>query len=185
MSYLEYIKETEIAIAAMNSCAESIESALVKLIEAVEGGKSIFLCGNGGSAGDAQHWAAELVGIFRRPGKPIRAISLTTDTSVISSIANDLSWDEVYSRQLLALGAKCDVLLAISTSGNSANVLNAIKSAKELGIYTILISGGDGGKMREFAELAILAPSDRTEVIQHIHLTIGHYLTGCLADRFR
>jgi len=173
--YLEYLKETEFVFTQMKQCSSEIEMALEKLCETVQNQKSIFLCGNGGSAGDAQHWAAELVGIFRGSGKPIRAQSLTTDTSVISSIANDISWDEVYSRQLLALGSASDVLIAISTSGNSANVLRAITVAAELGIFTILVSGGDGGKMKNLSDLSILVPSETTEIIQHAHLTIGHY----------
>jgi len=185
LSYLEYLKETVSAFSEMKRCSQEIEVALQKLEETVHSKGTILLCGNGGSAGDAQHWAAELVGIFRGPGKPIRAISLTTDTSVISSIANDVSWNEVYSRQLLALGSVGDVLIAISTSGNSENVVEAIKMAKKIGIFSILVTGGDGGKMIDFADLSIVAPSTKTEVIQHIHLTVGHYLTGALADRFR
>ena len=185
MKYLDYLKETEIVFSKMDACSENIGDALKKLEETVSNNRTILLCGNGGSAGDAQHWAAELVGIFRGPGKPIRAISLTTDTSVISSIANDISWEEVYSRQLLALGSAGDTLIAISTSGNSRNVFKAVETAKEVGIFTILVSGGDGGMMRDLADLSLLVPSVKTEVIQHAHLTIGHYLTGSLADRFR
>jgi len=185
MNYLEYLTETKQVFEHMDECSESIELSLELLISAVENQKTILLCGNGGSAADAQHWAAELMGIFRGNGKPIRAISLTTDTSVVSSIANDISWNDVYSRQLLAHGNIGDVLIAISTSGNSSNVLSAIQTARELGMLSILVSGGNGGKMKEFSNVSIIVPSSRTEIIQHAHLTIGHYLTGALADRFR
>lgn len=185
MRYLEYLTETKEVFEQMSVCSESIELSLELLIKAVENQKTILLCGNGGSAADAQHWAAELIGVFRGNGKPIRAISLTTDTSVVSSIANDISWNDVYSRQLLAHGGIGDVLIAISTSGNSSNVLSAIKIAKELGMFSILVSGGSGGQMKEVANISIIVPSNRTEIIQHAHVTIGHYLTGALADRFR
>ena len=185
MNYLEYLKETVQMFEQMDVCSKDIESSLEFLAAAVEKQKTIFLCGNGGSAADSQHWAAELMGIFRGNGKPIRALSLTTDTSVVSSIANDISWEEVYSRQLLAHGKSGDVLIAISTSGNSLNVLSALQTARELDMLSILVSGGSGGKMKEFANVAIVVPSSKTEIIQQAHLTIGHYLTGALADRFR
>jgi len=185
VNYLEYLKETVQMFEQMDVCSKDIESSLEFLAAAVEKQKTIFLCGNGGSAADSQHWAAELMGIFRGNGKPIRALSLTTDTSVVSSIANDISWEEVYSRQLLAHGKSGDVLIAISTSGNSLNVLSALQTARELDMLSILVSGGSGGKMKEFANVAIVVPSSKTEIIQQAHLTIGHYLTGALADRFR
>ena len=185
MNYLEYLTETTQMFTQMEACSEDIEVSLDLLTAAVENQNVILLCGNGGSAADAQHWAAELMGVFRGSGKPIRALSLTTDTSVVSSIANDISWNEVYSRQLLAHGKNGDVLIAISTSGNSSNVLSAIKTAKELRMHSILVSGGNGGQMKDVADVSIIVPSYKTEVIQHAHLTIGHYLTGALADRFR
>ena len=185
MKYLDYLEETKAAFSAMQSCQASIEEVLEALILTIESNKTIFFCGNGGSAADSQHWAAELVGIFRAPGKPIRALSLTTDTSVISSIANDIDWADVYSRQLMALGSKGDVLIGISTSGNSSNVYKAVEMANAIGIKSILVTGGDGGKIKEISDISIIAPSAKTEIIQHIHLTIGHYLTGSLADRFR
>jgi len=183
--FLEYLEETKLVFDNMNTCSGNIELALETLSKAVEKKRNIFLCGNGGSAGDAQHWAAELVGVFRGTGKPIRAQSLTTDTSVISSIANDLSWEEVYSRQLMAFGTAGDILIAISTSGNSANVLRAMEVAAELNMVTVLVSGADGGAMRGIANVSILVPSTKTEIIQHAHLVIGHYLTGSLAERYR
>jgi D-sedoheptulose 7-phosphate isomerase len=185
MKYLEYLTETKEVFDQMAVCSENIELSLELLIKAVENQNKILLCGNGGSAADAQHWAAELMGVFRGNGKPIKAISLTTDTSVVSSIANDISWNEVYSRQLLAHGSPGDILIAISTSGNSPNVFRAIETAKELGMFSILVSGCRGGKMKELSSVSIIVPSSRTEIIQHAHLTIGHYLTGALADRFR
>lgn len=185
MNYLGYLKETMQMFEQMDVCSAEIESSLGLLAAAVENQKTIFFCGNGGSAADSQHLTAELMGIFRGDGKPIRALSLTTDTSVVSSIANDISWNEIYSRQLLAHGKIGDVLIAISTSGNSSNVLSALQTARKLDMVSILLSGGGGGKMKELANVAIVVPSSKTEIIQHAHLTIGHYLTGALADRYR
>ena len=185
MSYLEYLTETSSVIELMKDQGLEVENALAHLVSTVERQGTIFFCGNGGSAADSQHWAAELVGDFRSPGKPIRALSLTTDTSIISSIANDVSWDEVYSRQLDAMGDEGDVLIAISTSGNSSNLIEAVKMARAKKITSLLISGGTGGKLLEISDIAIVVPSCKTEIIQHMHITIGHYLTGCLAERFR
>jgi len=139
-------------------------------------GGTIFWAGNVGSAADSQHLAAELVGRFKNNRKALRSVALTTDTSVLTCIANDYSYDDIFSRQLEALGRDGDVLVAISTSGNSENVSRALISAKELGVKTIALLGKDGGKAKELADLSIVIPSNSTARIQEAHILIGHIL---------
>jgi D-sedoheptulose 7-phosphate isomerase len=150
-----------------------------KLITACLGsGHKVMLCGNGGSAADAQHIAAEFVGLlnqdFPRPG--LAAIALTTDTSVLTSYANDFGYGGVFERQVQALGNFDDVLIGISTSGNSENVLRAIRYARAHGIKTIALTGEDGGKLGEAAENVLRAPSRATQFVQEVHIMTGHIL---------
>lgn len=139
------------------------------------GGKLIFF-GNGGSAADAQHLATELVVRFERDRAPIAALALTTDTSALTAIGNDFGFDAIFSRQVAALGSERDVAIAISTSGESPNVLEGVKQARSVGIRTIALTGKGGGKLREVADLSLVVPSDRTARIQEMHLLIGHAL---------
>lgn len=160
-----------------STCMGSIETAAGVLLDAVKNGHTLFWCGNGGSAGQAQHLSAELVGGFHdhhRP--PIKSISLTTDTSFITAWSNDTSYDTIFSRQLEGLGTSGDVLLALTTSGNSKNVLEALKAAKTHGITSILITGRDGGKAVSLADHVIIIPSDETQHIQEGHILVGHIL---------
>ena len=138
--------------------------------------RKLLICGNGGSAADAQHLAAEFVNRFMLERPPLPALALTTDSSVITSIGNDYSFDEIFSKQVKALGQPGDVLLAISTSGNSENVLRAVKDARNLGILTAAFTGGDGGKLRDLAELAFVVESSQTARIQDVHALAGHIL---------
>jgi len=154
----------------------SIENASIQTSESLAKGGTLFWCGNGGSAADSQHLAAELVGRFKNNRKALRSVALTTDTSVLTCIANDYSYDDIFSRQLEALGRDGDVLVAISTSGNSENVSRALISAKELGVKTIALLGKDGGKAKELADLSIVIPSNSTARIQEAHILIGHIL---------
>ena len=140
-----------------------------------QGGK-LLLCGNGGSASDSQHIAAELTGRFLKDRRPLAAVALTTDTSALTSIANDYSFDEVFSRQVLGLGRKGDCLLAISTSGNSRNVLRAVEAARAVGISVIGLLGRDGGALRALCDVALVVPSTTTARIQEAHIFIGHTL---------
>jgi D-sedoheptulose 7-phosphate isomerase len=137
-------------------------------------GKKLMLCGNGGSAADAQHIAAEFVNRFQRERQPLPALALTTDTSIITSIANDYGYDEVFSKQIEALGMKGDILLAISTSGSSGNIVSAIRAAREKGLYTAGFTGGDGGKMGSLVDIVLMVESDRTPRIQEVHILAGH-----------
>jgi D-sedoheptulose 7-phosphate isomerase len=145
------------------------------------GGKLLF-CGNGGSAADCQHLAAELTGRFVHDRRPLAALALTTDTSALTCIANDYSFEQVFVRQLRALGRPGDALVAISTSGNSPNVLAAVKAARELRMPCIGLLGRDGGHLRSRCDPAIVVPSQSTARIQEAHILIGHSLCGMLED---
>lgn len=142
--------------------------------EAMKAGRKLLVCGNGGSAADAQHLVAEFVSRLTVDRPALRAVALTTDTSILTAIGNDYSYDNVFERQVEALGLEGDVLLAISTSGNSKNCVKALKLAKEMGIRTIAYTGNNGGAMKEHAELNVVIPSDTTMNIQESHLALEH-----------
>ncbi|MCD6490522.1 MAG: D-sedoheptulose 7-phosphate isomerase [Thermodesulfobacterium sp.] len=166
-----------------------IENESKKIIEVVylakkvisKNGK-ILIFGNGGSAADAQHLAAELVNRFKKERSPMPAIALTTDTSILTAVANDYDFSEVFSKQILALGKKGDIALGISTSGKSANVISALKVAKKLGMHTVGLSGGDGGLMKELCDYLILVPSYETPRIQEGHLLFLHIFSELLEE---
>ncbi|MDE3057913.1 MAG: D-sedoheptulose 7-phosphate isomerase [Bacteroidota bacterium] len=160
------------------ACSGDISKAIDMIIAAFNRKKKILLCGNGGSAADAQHLAAEFVirlaPNLKRPGLP--AIALTTDPSNLTAGANDLGYDNVFARSVEALGNEGDVLIGISTSGNSASVNNAFAKAREKNMTTIAFLGKDGGKSKDLVDLAIIVPSDDTQRIQEGHITIGHII---------
>ena len=168
--------ETKLKIA--EQCTADISKAIDLIVQAFKNKKKILLCGNGGSAADAQHLAAEFVirlsPAIKRPGLP--AIALTTDSSNLTAGANDFGYDNVFARSVEALGNEGDVLIGISTSGNSASVNNALVRAREKKMVTIALLGKDGGKSKSFADLAIVVPSDDTQRIQEGHITIGHII---------
>ncbi len=153
-----------------------IEQAAQRCLFCLQNGRKLLLAGNGGSAADAQHLAAEFVGRFLRKRPSLAAIALTTDTSALTAIANDFGFEEVFSRQLIGLGQAGDVLLAISTSGNSPNVIKAAEAARQKGITVIGLLGNDGGKLKAACELAIVVPSQVTARIQEMHILIGHLI---------
>ena len=152
-----------------------IETVALECLETYRRKGKILLAGNGGSAADAQHIAAEFINRFQMERRPLAAFSLTTDTSVLTSIANDYSFDEIFSKQIRALGRANDVAVGISTSGNSKNVIKAVHTAKAIGIHTIGLTGR-GGTLSEIAELVFAVQSDITARIQETHMTIGHIL---------
>jgi len=154
----------------------NLVQAAEKIVLAFTSDRKLLLCGNGGSAADAQHIAAEFVNRYTLERPPLPAIALTTDTSVITSIGNDYSFDDIFSKQVKALGVEGDVLLAISTSGNSTNILSAVKDARSLGIYTIGLIGKDGGKLAGLVELALVVKNNVTPRIQEAHILAGHIL---------
>ncbi len=147
-----------------------------EICSALEGGRKILLYGNGGSAADAQHIAAEFVNRFQVERPPLAALALTTDTSVLTSIANDYAFAEVFVKQVKALGRPGDVAWGISTSGSSLNVVLALEEARALGLRTMALSGGDGGPVAGQAEAAIVVPSRNTPRIQEMHILVGHVL---------
>lgn len=138
--------------------------------------RKLMLCGNGGSAADAQHLAAEFVNRYNLERPPLPALALTTDTSVITSIANDYSFDQLFAKQIKALGVKGDLLLVLSTSGNSPNILEAVKAASGLGIYTAGLLGGDGGKLGRLVDLPLIVDSQATPRVQEAHILAGHLI---------
>jgi D-sedoheptulose 7-phosphate isomerase len=154
-----------------------------EMAKALANGGKILLCGNGGSAADAQHIAGELLSRFESERAPLPAIALTTDTSVLTAIGNDYGYDQVFERQVKGLGAKGDVLIAISTSGRSPNILKALDAARGKGVVTVGFTGRKGGEMQSRCDVLLAAPSDRTPVIQQIHITAAHIVCGLVERR--
>jgi len=176
------LKGAELRKKVAEKFADVIEEMARVIIDAFRGGHRLYIAGNGGSAADAQHIAGELVGRFRYDRAPLPAIALTTDTSVMTAIANDYGFDEIFLRQVKALVTKGDVLLAISTSGNSPNVLRAVDYAKKAGARVLALTGKDGGELARAAEKALVVPADGTWDIQEIHITVGHILCGLIEE---
>jgi D-sedoheptulose 7-phosphate isomerase len=160
-----------------------IERAAILIAEAVKAGNKLMLCGNGGSAADSQHIAAEFAGRFVKDRRPLAGLALTTDTSALTCIANDYSFDEVFARQVLGLGRAGDCLLAISTSGNSRNVIRAVEAARGASIRSIGLLGRDGGKLGGLCDLSIVVASQSTARIQEAHIFIGHTLCALVETR--
>ena len=152
---------------------EKIEDISNILVKALSSGNTIFWCGNGGSAGDSQHLAAELIGRFKDDRKPLKSIALTTDTSAITCISNDFSYNKIFERQIEGLGVEGDILVGISTSGNSENIINAIKKCKTIGVKSICLLGKDGGKVKSLADHSIIIDSNSTARIQEMHIMVG------------
>lgn len=160
-----------------------ITSIAATVFEAITRRQRLFLCGNGGSAADAQHIAAELVGRFKAERRALPAIALTTDTSILTAVANDYDFDSVFARQIEALALPGDALLAISTSGNSRNVIEAVKAAKEMGVLTIGLTGGNGGVLKTLCDQVFVAPSSNTARIQEMHILVGHMVCEVIDAR--
>lgn len=173
-----------LAVAKNFEALAQLENEVQAVIDAAEDalkrGNKIMFCGNGGSAADAQHLAAELVGRYLIDRAALPALALTVDTSALTAIANDYSYGEVFARQLAGLGQPGDVLVALSTSGNSKNVLRAIEVARDKSIRTIGLTGQSGGLMRQLCDICICVPSDRTNHIQEMHIAVGHVICGAV-----
>ena len=179
--YLQLIEQrTEESIAVkralLETQAETIANVGAALVEAMRNGKTLYLFGNGGSAGDAQHIAAELVGRFTKERRALPAVALTTNTSALTALGNDYEYAIVFARQLEAFGKPGDVVIGISTSGNSPNVVQGLLTAKELGLVTVGLTGETGGKTKAIANHCICVPSRDTARIQESHILIGHIL---------
>jgi D-sedoheptulose 7-phosphate isomerase len=167
--------------AALETIVPAIDAAGSMLAQRLQDGGKVLSCGNGGSAGDAQHFSSELLNRFEMERPPLAAVALTTDSSTLTSIANDYAYNDIFSKQVAALGTAKDVLLAISTSGNSANVIRAIDMAHDRGMGVVALTGCDGGEMAgalDQGDVEIRVPADRTARIQEVHLLIIH----CLCD---
>jgi len=185
-----YLKQVRAELDELRALLENFpegESAKVirmaeTIAEALAAGGAVFTCGNGGSAADAQHIAAELVGRFRQKTRGYKASALTTNSSVVTSLANDFSFDEIFSRQLESRGSAGDVLLALSTSGASPNVIRAVEEAKSLRMHAFAFSGKGGGRLAEVAELAVIVPHDDFARIQEMHMALGHILCGLVEE---
>ena len=168
----------------LKSKAPVIDAISEIWIDALSNGNKVIFCGNGGSAADSQHLAAELMGRYKVDRDPMAAISLTVDTSALTAIGNDYGYDQVFSRQLKGIGKKGDVLVGISTSGNSRNILDAFTVAKELGIRTVALTGESGGAMKSQADLCLNVPSSVTNNIQEMHIACGHLICGIVENHF-
>ena len=160
----------------MRKIMPEVASAGLRVRTALEKGRKILICGNGGSAADSQHMAAEFVGRFVKERQSLPALALTVDTSLLTAVGNDYGFDCVFSRQVEGLGQEGDVLIAISTSGNSANVVKAVKTAKEKGIYVIALTGENGGILAKESDLCLPVPSQVTARIQEMHIMIIHMI---------
>ncbi len=168
----------------LQGLSPEIAAAARQLIDSLKSGGKILICGNGGSAADAQHIAAELVGRFKRERAALAAIALTTDTSILTALANDYSYDEVFRRQVEALGRPGDLLLAISTSGNSPNLVFAVRAAKAAGLKTCALLGKNGGKLAGEVDLALIVPAADTARIQEGQTVIYHILCDLVEEAF-
>ena len=170
----EFLSHLETINTVINTMEEKLETASALAVETLRNGNKILLCGNGGSAADAQHIAAELTGRYKTERRGLPGIALTTDTSALTAIGNDYGYDRVFDRQVEALAQKGDLLIGISTSGNSTNVINALKVAREMGCKTLGLTGRDGGAMNELCDINLVVPSNDTPRIQEMHILFAH-----------
>ena len=174
-----FLDNIEVQQVAAKELPVTVAIAVLAMVECLNSGGKIMACGNGGSAADAQHFAAELMGRFERERRELAAVALTTDTSILTAVGNDYSYDQVFSKQVRGLGKSGDILLAITTSGNSMNVNKAVEAAQAMGIKVIALSGNGGGQLNKVLganDLLLAAPSSRTARIQETHLVLLHAL---------
>ena len=162
---------------------ENIKKAADMIAKSLVSEGTIFWCGNGGSAADSQHIAAEFIGRFKKDRQPLRSIALTTDTSILTCISNDYSYEKIFSRQLNALGRKGDVMVVITTSGKSENIKQVLIQAQKMGIKTIGLLGKKGGKCKNYVDIPIIVPSDTTARIQEAHILIEHLLCELVENK--
>ena len=175
----------DVVAKVIDTMQNEIETACKLTVDTIKAGNKVLLFGNGGSAADAQHIAAEFSGRYKTERRALPAIALTTDTSALTAISNDYGYDRVFDRQVEAIASKGDLLIGISTSGNSDNVINAFKLGKQLGCNSIGLTGKDGGKFSGNCDLNIVIPSNDTARIQEMHILIGHIICQVIDDNFK
>ncbi len=184
MDYIQYLKCEHAAHMAMFNALEPlfpmISAVGIKMQDCIKFGGKILIMGNGGSAADSQHIAAEIVGRFKKERKGMPAIALTTDTSILTSVGNDYGYDYIFARQVEALCRPEDLVIGITTSGNSANVVRGMEAAKEAGAVTVGLTGGSGGKLNTICDFNLIMPSSVTARIQEAHIFVGHSLCEIL-----
>lgn len=171
-----FAEHLEVFAATMDTQMEIISEIAERCEQALKNGNKILFCGNGGSAADSQHLAAELIGRFQKERRSLASIALTTDTSILTAVGNDYGFEHIFSRQVEGLGRSGDVLIGISTSGNSANVVKAVEMARSIGMHTIAFTGEGGGKLRELCDITLAIPSRVTARIQEMHILVGHIM---------
>lgn len=176
----EFAEHLTVAQATSQQLREPFEKIVAACVHAIKSGRKIFFFGNGGSAADAQHLATELTIRYKKDRDPIAAIALTTDSSAVTAAGNDLGFDQIFARQLAALGHRGDVAIGITTSGRSPNVIKAFETARKLGIVTVAFTGGTGGNILPHSDHVLLVPSTVTARIQEMHITLGQMLCGAL-----
>ena len=174
--------EVKTSVLNNNTIVEQLDSLVKNCIQSLRSGGKIIFCGNGGSFADSQHLAAEFISRLRFDRAPLASMALGTNSSNMSAIGNDYGYDQVFKREILALGNSNDIFIPISTSGNSGNVIDAINAAKEKGIKTVAFTGGTGGKMSNTCE-CIVVPSSSTEKIQEVHIMLGHILCFLIEEK--
>lgn len=182
---LEFQTHLEMITKVIQTMQEDLVVASKMAIDTLKSGNKILLFGNGGSAADAQHIAAELTGRYKSERKGLSGIALTTDTSALTAIGNDYGYDSIFDRQVESLARKGDLLIGISTSGNSKNVINALKLGREIGCHTLGFSGRNGGNMNDVCDLNLVVPSDNTPRIQEMHILFGHTICQCIDDAYK
>lgn len=180
VAHLRELSET--AARAADQLGDQIRAATAMTREVALAGGTIFFCGNGGSAADAQHMSTEYVVRYMRKRRPLRSIALTTDTSILTATGNDFGFDEIFSRQLEALGRAGDLLMVHTTSGNSPNCLRVLETAKAMGIRSIALTAKDGGQVKSMADLCLVVPTQRTDRAQEIHLAIQHAICDVIDE---
>ena len=180
----EFLSHLETIQKVIETSQEDLATASAMAVDTLKAGNKILLFGNGGSAADAQHIAAELTGRYKTERRGLPGIALTTDTSALTAIGNDYGYDRVFDRQVESLANKGDLLIGISTSGNSKNVINAFNVGRELGCTILGLSGRDGGAMNEVCDLNLIVPSNNTPRIQEMHILFGHTICQLIDDAF-
>ena len=179
-AYFNFLSEHNRLFSKLDQIASDVQKAGKLITNTIKAGNKILICGNGGSASDSQHFAAEIVGRFQKDRIALPAIALTTDTSILTALGNDYGYDVIFSRQIEGLSVPGDTMIGISTSGNSANVILAMEAARDRGVKSIGLLGNDGGALASKCELAVVVPHSDTARIQEAHIFIIHFWAACV-----